>query len=284
MECSHLACRMNTRWKRLFRKDTEGVSVQGRWYCSLDCFESAATQLFAQMMRVPDEPLKREHRIPLGLVLLGRGVISNEQLKSALAAQRDSGGEKIGKWLVRLGVASPRDVSLALASQWGCSVFPLDRDRRFRDCSNLLPLVILESYKMLPVFFLNETNLLFLAFSDDIDHTALYATEQLLGSRTQACVVAEGEMETALQEVRATARSSEMVFDTVWEPSEMAHAVRDYALVFKAEDLTIVRPRGFVWARLKSADSRCDMIFRMPGAHAPVQAAVAGAARGTVLA
>jgi hypothetical protein len=242
------------------------VSFQGRWYCGLDCFEDTMSHAFSQLLRVPDEPLKRLHRVPLGLVLLGRGVINNDQLKSALAAQRESGSGKIGRWLVRLGVASPRDVSLALASQWGCSVFPLDRDRRFRECSQMLPLAILEAYRMIPVHFLNETNLLFLAFADDIDHTALYATEQLLGSRTQPCVVSEGEMEMALDEIRTPSRSSEVVFETIWNPSEMARAVREYAIKLNAEELAIARPRGFIWARLKSSERRWDMVFRTPTA------------------
>ena len=275
MDCSHAACASQSRLRRLFHKKTDGVSIQGHWYCGLDCFEDAVSHSFAQMIRVPDEPLKREHRIPLGLVLLGRGVINNDQLKSALAAQRESGAGKIGRWLVRLGIASPRDVSLALASQWGCSVFPLDRDRRYRDCSGMLPLAILESYRMLPVHFLSDTNLLFLAFSEDIDHTALYATEQLLGSRTQPCIVAEAEMEIALDELRTGPRASEVVFETVWDPAEMAHAVRDYALKLNADELAIARPRGFVWARLKSSESRWDMVFRMPShshLHAPAHA------------
>lgn len=264
MECSHPVCATQSRWRRLFHKRTDGVSVQGRWYCGLDCFQDSMTQTFAQLLRVPDEPLKHLHRVPLGLVLLGRGIINNDQLKSALAAQRESGSGKIGRWLVRLGVASPRDVSLALASQWGCSVFPLDRDRRFRECSQMLPLAILEAYRMIPVHFLNETNLLFLAFSEDIDHTALYATEQLLGSRTQPCFVSEGEMEMALDEIRTPSRSAEVVFETLWNPYEMARAVRDYALKLNADELVIARPRGFIWARLKSSERRWDMVFRTP--------------------
>jgi Type II secretion system (T2SS), protein E, N-terminal domain len=284
VDCNYAACAMQSRWRRLFHKRTDGIAVQGRWYCSAGCFEDATAQTLAQMMRVPDEPFKRLHRIPLGLVLLGRGVITNEQLKSALTAQRDAGSDKLGRWLVRLGVASPRDVSLALASQWGCSVFPLDRDRRYRECSHMLPLAILESYRMLPVHFLSDTNLLFLAFSEEIDHTAIYATEQLLGSRTQPCVVSEVEMESAFDELRTVARPGEVVFETLWDPSEMAHAVRNYATELDAREISIARPRGFVWARLKNVHSRWDMVFRMPSHSLPHAAAMSASAGEATLA
>ncbi len=266
MDCANVQCRMQSRWRRLLRRKQEGTFVEGRWYCGMECFEDAVTQAFAQMVRVPDEPLKRLYRVPLGLVLLGRGVITDEQLKRALQAQRETGKDRLGRWLVRLNLASTQDISMALASQWGCGVFPLDRDRRYRECSQLLPLAILESSRMLPVHFLGDTNLLFLAFSEDIDHTAIYATERLLGSRTQPCVVTEAAMELALDEIRNTSRPSEIVFETIWQPTEMAHVVRDYALKIGAEELALARPRGFLWARLKTAQNRLDMMFRLPAA------------------
>ena len=239
--------------------------MQGRWYCCLDCFEQGITNEFASLLQLRDEPLPRLHRVPLGLLLLGRGVINDEQLKSALAAQRQEGSGRLGRWLVKLGIASAQDVSAALAAQWGCGVFPLEGDPRYRDCSQMLPMALLESSRMIPVHYLNSSQLLFVAFSEDIDHTALYSIERLLGARTQPCVITESAMDHALEEVRSLSRPGEIVFETLWDAPEMARTVRDYALKLGADELLLARPRRFLWVRLKASGRSYDMLFRLPG-------------------
>lgn len=266
MECENPECpfRKSLR-RRLLRGASEGVLLQGRWYCSLDCFEQAVTQEFASLLKLRDEPLLRIHRVPLGLLLVGRGVITGEQLKSALAAQRESGSQRLGRLLVNLGVASAQDVSTALAAQWGCGVFPIDRDTRYRDCSQLLPFALIESSRMIPVHYHNPSQMLFVAFADDIDHTALYSVERQLGARTEPCVITESAMEQALEDIRTRERPSEIVFETLWEPSEIARTVRDYSLAFGAEELVLARPRRFLWVRLRAAGMSHDLLFRLPG-------------------
>ena len=72
-----------------------------RWYCCPDCFEYAVTAEFTVLLKLRDEPLSHLHRVPLGLLLLGRGVITNAQLKSALAIQRESRAGRLGRVLVK---------------------------------------------------------------------------------------------------------------------------------------------------------------------------------------
>lgn len=265
MDCDNPECPFQSTLQRLLRRrNGEGVILQGRWYCSLVCFEHALSTLFAAMLKLPDDPLPRAHRVPLGLLLLGRGVINQEQLKEALKVQKESGNDRLGRWLVRLGVASAADISTALAAQWGCAVFPLERDGRYRDCSHLIPLPLLESARMLPLHYLPTNQQLFLGFSEDIDHTMLYSVERQLGNRTEACVVTEAAMEQALEEIRGTPRPGEIVFDTRFDEHEMARTVRDYAVKIGAEELLLARPRQFLWVRLRAGERNWDLMFRLP--------------------
>jgi len=265
LECENSDCPHRNSLRRiLLRGSSEGVFLQGRWYCCLDCFEQAIAVEFAGLLKLRDEPLSRIHRIPLGLLLLGRGVISDEQLKSALAAQRQSGSGRLGRLLVSLGAASAQDISTALAAQWGCGVFPIERNSRYRDCSQLLPLALIESSRLIPVHYHDNSQLLFVAFADDIDHTALYSIERQLGARTEPCVITEAAMEQALHEVRSISRPSEIVFDTLWDPGEMARTVRDYSLALGADELFLARPRRFLWVRLRSQGRSHDLLFRLP--------------------
>lgn len=265
MECENQNCPFrNPLRKILHGRSRGGVFLQGRWYCSLDCFEEAIADVFAGLLHLPDEPLPRLHRVPLGLLLLGRGVINEEQLKSALHVQRESGNERLGRWLVRLGIASAQEVSAALAAQWGCGVFPLERDRRYRECSQMIPFTLLESSRMLPVHYVPYSQLLFLGFSEDIDHTTTYSIERLLGNKTEACVVTEEAMNEAMEEIRAVSRPAEIVFETIWDAPAMARTVRDYALKLGADELILARPRRFLWVRLRASGRSWDLLFRLP--------------------
>lgn len=264
MQCENLECPFKNPVRRLLHRRNSGVVLQGRWYCSLDCFEQGITNTFAGLIKLPDEPTPRLHRVPLGLLLLGRGVISEAQLKTALQCQRENANERIGHCLVRMGIASALDVSTALATQWGCGVFPMEQDYRYRLCSQMLPLALLESSRMLPVHYLNTSQMLFLAFSENIDHSAIYAIERLLGSRTQACVITETAMEQALAEIRTVARPEEIVFETLWEAHEMSRTIREYAVKLEADELILARPRRFLWVRLKASGRSWDLMFRLP--------------------
>lgn len=265
MDCENVNCPNNSLVRRVLRRRAnEGVLLQDRWYCSLDCFEQAISKVFAELLHLPDEPLPRLHRVPLGLVLLGRGLITDAQLKAALKAQRDAGTDRIGRWLVRLGIASAQDISAALAAQWGCATFPLEADRRYRQCSEMLPFALLESCRMIPVHYLPASQLLFVAFSEDIDHTALYSVERLLGGRTEPCVVTESAMDRALEEVRNVSRPAEVVFETLWDASEIAHTIRDYTVKLGADQLLLARPRRFLWVRLRASGRFWDLLFRLP--------------------
>jgi type II secretion system (T2SS) protein E len=266
LQCENPGCAYRNPLRRLLRQRNTGVHLQGRWYCSLDCFEQGIASAFAGLIRLPDEPIPRLHRIPLGLMLLGKGVIDEGQLKAALRAQREQGNERLGRWLVRLGIASAHDVSAALAAQWGCGVFPLEQDRRYRECSQMLPLALLQSSRMLPVHYLAGSQLLFLAFSEDIDHSAIYAIERLSGNRTKPCVVTEAAMDQALDELRSVSRPGEIVFETMWDAPEMARTIRDYAVKLGADELILARPRRFLWVRLKAGEQCWDLMFRLPAA------------------
>jgi hypothetical protein len=265
-QCENPECPFrNPLRKFLLRRARQGVLLQGRWYCSVPCFEHAILSLYSELIKIPEQSLARPHRIPLGLLLLGRGIINENELKAALLAQKEQGTGRLGRWLVRLGSVSTHDVSTALAAQWGCAVFPLENDKRYRDCAQMLPLALLESSRMLPVHYLAGTQWLFLGFSEDIDRTTIYSIERLLVSRTEPCVVSESAMDAALEEIRRSSRPREIVFESAFSASETASTIRDYALKLGAEELALARPRGYLWVRLRASGLDWDLLFRVSG-------------------
>ena len=236
--------------------------MQGRWYCSPDCFENAAYDVLLRLASTPERARKKSHRIPLGLLLLSRGLITDAQLKQALELQREKGQGRIGKFLQEIRAVSEKEITLGLAAQWGCPVYPLDREREFLQCASLLPMTLLETARMLPVRHLPLQRTLYLAFVEGIDHTVLYAVEQMLHLRTIPCVVSESALQGAFEALHRAGDPPTTVFDSTIEPRELARITGSYAWQVGAEDVSMARSGRFLWIRLKTAKSSKDILFQ----------------------
>ncbi|MBZ5659234.1 MAG: hypothetical protein LAO08_02400 [Acidobacteriia bacterium] len=243
------------------RKD-DGICLQGQWYCSSGCFELAAQAVFHRLLPNPESGRKRAHRIPIGLFLLSRGTINSEQLKLALDMQKEKGVGRIGKFLQQIRAVSEQDITDGLAAQWGCPVYPLGHARDFLKCASLLPLTLLETGRMLPVHHLRSAQMLYIGFVEGIDHSALYAVEQMLRLRTVPCVVSESELLSALDSLRHTESEPATVFDSPTSPVEMARTTRSYARQVDATDVWIARSGRFIWIRLQTLMEPKDILFQ----------------------
>jgi hypothetical protein len=243
-------------------RSCEGIRLHGRWYCGPKCFECAARDELLRLFPAPETRRKKAHRIPIGLLLLSRGMINNAQLKQALMLQREKGAGKIGKFLQDIRAVTEQDITAGLAAQWGCPVYPLDGARDFLQYASLLPLTLLEAGRMLPVRYVRLQQTLYLAFVEGIDRTALYAVEQMLHVRTIPCIVSESAHTGAMEELRHVESLQTTVFESPFEPDEMAHTMRSYALQIGAKDVWIVRSGRFIWVRLQNLEGPKDILFQ----------------------
>jgi type IV pilus assembly protein PilB len=96
---------------------------------ALDAVDAAVEQ-------VTDAP--RHKGTPLGELLLGRGMLSEEQLKDALLQQTAS-GERLGQFLVSHGLVDERELVRVLADQLSMEVVDLRTAQLDEDVVGLLP-------------------------------------------------------------------------------------------------------------------------------------------------
>lgn len=261
--CANRYCPNNgRRWPGLLRKG-EGILLQGLWHCSLDCFEKTLLEKLVQGQPPTTRPRRKVHRIPLGLLLLSNGVISDEKLKAALKAQRESGKGRVGDWLRQFGVVTEQQITAALGTQWSCPVFPLENRREFLECASLVPLPILEPSRMVTVHYLPSSRLLYVAFADWIDYTTLYAIEQMLECRTEPCLAKQTALESALEEIRSQPRPPEVMFDSVCNPQEIAHTARSYVTKLGIPEVRMVVCWEHLWVRLQSPSQTTNLLFRL---------------------
>jgi hypothetical protein len=205
------------------------------------------------------------HRIPLGLILLSRQQLTAAQLNAALEAQKAAGRGRIGEWLQDLGFVTEPQVFAALARQWACPV--LRTVTAIPDRVPSLPSRLLESFRMIPVDYVEARATLYVAFSERIDYTVLYAIEQILGCHTEPCLVQPKAWRSGLlDQVRKTSLGGQVVFDRVADAFELAKIVGNYASEILAEEIRMAFCGPYVWARLEPQQGqRLDLVLRAPG-------------------
>ena len=135
------------------------------------------------------------HRIPLGLLMLEQGWISQDNLRAALAAQRSAGCGKIGEWLVRQRSSSEERVTRTLGLQWGCPVLSIDFHNP-GDLTALLPRLFVDAFGALPLR-LAAGKILYLGFEDRVDPALALAIERMTGLRVEAGLVESSQFRPA---------------------------------------------------------------------------------------
>lgn len=235
------------------------VQLEEEWYCT-SCLQNAVLNVLS---RLP--PLSRQsrvrHRIPLGLLMLARGQITARQLQLALAAQKASGTGRFGAWLQELGFTTESQITAALGRQWACPVLS-DSVCLQTACLSLLPLALEESFRILPVHYVENTRMLHVAFADEIEYTVLYAIQQLLGYHTAPCVATASFMLEGLEKARSISRPCDLVFENCSNKGEMSRITTSYVSRSRADQVRIINCPGYVWVRLECRPAGINLLFR----------------------
>lgn len=261
--CSGPNCpRLGKLWPSWVLKSS-GTFFEGRWYCGRVCLESALSSRVSALLSTFQTEKARVHRFPLGLLLINRGVITPPQLREALRLQREAGYGKLGDWLHRTADLNAQQLTAALGQQWGCPVFPLEHQTAALDLGDLIPLPILAAASAVPAHASPDGRSLHLAFEDRIDHTLLYAVEQMLFCRTFPCVAPGAAVQAQLELFRRLNSRTDTCFDTVRESHEMIWTICNYAAELRARRVVLARTGTFIWVRFFRDGIPRDLLFRI---------------------
>jgi hypothetical protein len=243
-----------------------GIRMGERWYCSSPCFGAAAEQRLSELLTSRRlEQGNRVPRMPLGLSLMSRGLLTQAQLKEAAEEQKGT-GEEIGELLIRQGTVSEEQVTAVRATQWGCPVF--DVQKYVLRSRIHVPSTLVELYSAIPLHYVEATKLLLVGFVQGIEYGLLYAIEQITGCRTQACFVRPSDFQSRMQEIEQLKEEiglgahREVKFENVQPPAEMARILCGYGVDLEAEEATIGKCKEHIWARLKCGPRDVDLLFK----------------------
>ncbi|MGH9451485.1 MAG: hypothetical protein ACRD11_13255 [Terriglobia bacterium] len=269
-ECQNTGCpRRKRAWLWRFRRP-KGTWLNQSWYCCLECFEEGATESFSRFSLKADRGRATRYRLPLGLLLLSKGLISSQHLQDALKAQRESQRGRLGEWLRQEGILTEEQLTSALGVQWGLPVFHLAESTGFAECAAMAPLPIMDASRMALVHYMPTSHTLYTAFSDGIDFAALRALEQILACNTQPCVIGESEMTEALDQMRRLPRPAETVLECPGNPQELAATTREWMESNKADQARVASCSEYVWVRIEAAQRTGHLLFHLPEARPQV--------------
>src|SRR5258708_23512350 len=243
--------------------ESSAVEFEGRWYCSISCLKSAVAFRVHSLLAGFRQERPRAFRLPLGLLLISRGALSQEQLRLALHKQREIGRGRIGDWLLQLDMVTEEQLVHALRQQWACPIFPLDLHSANLSCGDLLPIPLLESACAVPAYASPDGRLVHLAFADCVDHTLLYAVEQMLGCRTVACVASPTAIAHMLDHLRRSVVREETSFDTVRDPGEVPSTTSSYSQELQPPRTAIPPPPPSACFPFPRQHSSRDLLFRV---------------------
>jgi Type II secretion system (T2SS), protein E, N-terminal domain len=234
--------------------------MQDAWYCSSLCFTSAAEQEILRLLTSGTVLVNHISRMPLGLILINRGLLTIDQLREATSEQKE--GDEIGELLVRQGLLTEKQVTATRAAQWGCPVFAVP-DHAAPVAINI-PLALLQIYLMVPVHYVAATNLLLVGFVHRVEYGLLYAIEQMTGCKTRPCFVTPSDFRVQMQqrEQRQEPLFKEVIFERIQTPAEMARILCSSSVEIEADEASLGKCKEYLWARLKSDSEAVDLLFK----------------------
>jgi Type II secretion system (T2SS), protein E, N-terminal domain len=260
-KCANSNC-ANKTLLRSFAHRNRGMNVDGNWYCGAECFDQAVKGKIAELMTFQGRPAKvRSSRVPIGLLLLQRGILSNEQLRVALEEHKAT-ELNFGDVVQKLGFATQEQVTAVVAAQWGCPVFSLG-DRPI-EVKVRIPRLLMELYGMLPVHYGELERRLLIGFVNGVQHQILYTIGHMTSCTIAPCFITAREYQMHLHSPSTPfLRDDEQVFEQIVEPAEMARITRSYVVQLAAEQMRMGKCRDYLWTRIWGRNREMDLLFRL---------------------
>lgn len=197
--CANPDCRSG--WFHLWRSHTAPVFENG-WTCSPECTHARiAAAVARELDGLGSAREVHRHRVPLGLLMLEKGWITQTQLRRALEAQKEAGSGRLGQWLISQHAIREEHVTRALGLQWSCPVLSLERyDPAVMTA--VMPRLFVDAFGALPLRIVGG-RLLYLGFEAALDPVLALALERISGLRVESGIVAGTAFHRAQQNILA---------------------------------------------------------------------------------
>ena len=256
--CASRKCQ-NTLLMRSVPQSRAGIRVGDLWYCSVDCFAEAAFVEFSATLERRVIEMPHNPRLSIGLMLLSKGHLENDQLRFAVEESQQR-GEEIEFTLLRLGFANERQLATARAAQWGCPVMgqefatePMEVD---------IPAPLLRTCWAVPLRYSQNGKRLLMGFVFRVEHRLLLALEQVTGCKTEPCFITQTEFEEQMARLTVVPDCKAVVHEEFQTSRQMAKTVATHAIEAGARKAIFAECRDYFWTRLIGDRRTVDVLFQ----------------------
>lgn len=247
------------RWRpeRLAPRWATGLRFNERWYCSRTCVEHAVrARLDAPTPAAAVPPLPP---LRLGVLLRHLGVLTEEQLTSALAAQKRS-GRKLGDELLAQAVVPGEAVLRALAAQANVSYLASFDVTRVAQGPAWLPVETVRALGLVPFETDEAEKRVKVICAAPVPKAALRALAKLTGWLPEPYLVDDRVFEEALRNYRSTDGDETAVGATrVTDVASAVARVAEAALVDRAVTMRHASYDRYTWVRVEGAQHWSDV-------------------------
>ena len=159
----------------------------------------------------------------LGDLLVEAGVLTQEQIEQALAAQKtDKRGLKLGALLVDMNFVTEQQIVDALTKQLGYKDVSLARERISEDVLRLMDETLLRKYSLMPFGFSERNpNILKVAMSDPLDIRAVDDISIITGFQVEVYVTTQKDVAAAIDRYYGNAEAMKVAEQFTREREEL---------------------------------------------------------------
>ena len=249
----------NSGLMRIFPQGRIGIQVDQDWYCGVGCFFEATYDRFSsrsdgRIVEMPHTP-----RFSIGLALLTKGFLTDEQLRFA-SAQSKVRGEELEIALLRLGMADEWQLTAARAAQWGVPV--LGQDHVSNQVAVDIPVALLRTYSAAPVHYSASSKRLLLGFVHRVEHSLLISLEKICECAVEPCFITPTKFAEQMTRLTAVTDCEERVIEEDLTPPRMAKTLARIAVEVSAREARFAHFRNLEWVRLTGKRRNVDVLFR----------------------
>lgn len=190
-------------------------------------------------MSVSEKPAGVRRKIRIGDLLVQHGVISEDQLMSALATQKKT-GNKLGNTLVEMGLVTARQFYQFLADQLNLPFIDLKQYNYDAETVRLLPETAARRFRA--IVLKKETSSLLVGLADPTDLHAYDELSKILKNQLRLAVVYESELLRILDIVYRKTQEIENLAEELGEELSQGDSTLEQLLTTAdVEDAPVVR-------------------------------------------
>ncbi len=181
-DCYRKGCSRNRSDFTLFLSRRHVPQFDGHAFCGEACLRAYVQEdLARRWQELQGDRLRRIPRPKLGSILMQTALITREQLEQAVGLQKLNRQGRLGEWLVRLGFVEERQITVALAKQFGLPLIDLKNSAPQPDAVAMIPARVARYSSLIPVSYDDDRRSLRIAVSGPVNFYLQQALHGMIG-------------------------------------------------------------------------------------------------------